>query len=160
MPRGLGKVQVEILDSLDAAMANAQEYRGGGQELGWINHMGLDVKLHPSVYDLRAVQHYLAEKQGKLVDGQVDKNYQETFSSSVRGLVRRGAIEPLWLVPVVDWQLGHEEQLLQLNKDRYLWVSERQRRFVRKKDFRIFASRSQRTKLFNRRSEHEYQRIE
>ncbi len=149
MPRGLGKIQLEILDSLDVAMSQPPEYRGAGQEPGWVCHGGLTVQLHQDVYDLRAVHHFMAQENGKVIDGHVDKYYQEVFSDAVRALVRRGKLESLWLVPVIGWTPKSEDHLLHLIDGAYLWVTERQRRFVRVPDYRVFASRSEDT-LFNR----------
>lgn len=159
MSKGIGPLQQEILDSLDVAMAKASQYRGSGGAPGWVCHKELKVRLHPDIYDLRAVLHYLAEKNGKLTSSRkVKRAYQVSFSKAVRGLVRRGIIEPLWLVPVVDWAPESVSQLQKYYHKYYLRVSEKARRFVRLSDYRVFASRSKYT-LFNRRKEHEhYQR--
>ena len=149
MPRGLGKIQLEILDSLDVAMSQPPEYRGAGQEPGWIFHGGLTVRLNQDVFDLRAVLHYMAQENGKLMGGRVDKYYQEVFSNAVRGLMRRGKLESLWLIPVSTWLPEDEDHLLHLTDGVYLWASERQRRFVRQPDYQVFASASHDT-LFNR----------
>lgn len=142
MTRGLGKIQVEILDNLDKAMSQQPpEYRGAGQEPGWICHRRLTVQLHQDIYDLKAVLFFLAEKNGKMVDGRIDKDFKYAFSKAVRALVRRKKLESLWLIPLVAWRPEDEGRLLQLEGNTYLWTSERQRRFVRiPPDYQVFAS--------------------
>lgn len=139
MSKGLGKLQREIIDSLDAAMQTpatiAGEYRGDARQAwvpmyvkwqdeplprpdtwrwdkpGWITYHGKRVRLAPWVYDMRAVLKYLATKNDKnLLFGRgAIEAYQASFSRAVRGLVERGILVADGLVHVVEWEDGLDE---------------------------------------------------
>jgi hypothetical protein len=109
MSRGLGRLQREILDTLDEAKAATVPYAGGGAHQGmlteggpgWVQSNGRRWKLPEDTYDLRASLRYLATRHGKVrgagragycYAGYVDGAFQASFSRAARGLVARGEL--------------------------------------------------------------------
>lgn len=149
MSKGLGKIQLEIVNSLDAAMAGARYYyRGDGREKwyapsgienpanwkydkpGWITHRGLRARLAPGYYDLRAVQMYMAEKNNQITHGHyVSAAYQASFSRAARELAKRNLLVFSCIIPVIDWDDRSDAEVLRLADGDYIITSERQRRF-------------------------------
>jgi hypothetical protein len=119
MGRGLGRLQREILATLDDAKREVVYYRGSARqrpvynqvcgwlmaernEPGWVSGPDGPVLLPDDVYDLRASMRYLAQKHGAL-EGLfsaehdfVTPSFQASFSRAVRALVRRGLLEAGW----------------------------------------------------------------
>ena len=100
MSRGLGRLQREILDTLDEAKANVTRYHGSSwRGPGWVHARGIDVPLPDHVYDLRASVRYLAGRHGAVygagrdgygLTGYVDTAFAAGFSRAAAGLVVRG----------------------------------------------------------------------
>ena len=112
MSRGLGKMEVAILHTLEEAKATVFYYKGSAREKrplgsetwrwdqpGWVRARGSVVLLAAGVYDLRASAKYLARSKGlKFIEG----TFQPSFSRAVRHLVRRGELVKLSMVPLAD----------------------------------------------------------
>jgi dienelactone hydrolase len=102
MSRGLGRLQREILDTLDEAKASIDRYHGGGRQgAGWVRANFREWKLPDDTYDLRASLRYLAARHGKVHragsvgccnTGYVDGAFQASFSRAARSLVDRGEL--------------------------------------------------------------------
>ena len=146
MSRGLGKLQREILETLEEAKASGIVYRGvswykydidalgrlAGAQPGWVVAQGCEVLLAPHVYDLRASMKHLAKHHGALEQGQwVTRSFAASFSRAVRSLVKRGYLDVLWPVPIqAALEGGDEWRLMYLADGTYLKPGNRQRRFV------------------------------
>jgi hypothetical protein len=109
-----------ILGSLAEARAAAPPYpssghsgpglpsaiRGTPAAEGWIWVGRSLLHLAPDVYDLRCTLAYWTtlgfdrHPGGRRGQGSVSNPLEATFSRAVRSLVRRGRLEPLWLVPI------------------------------------------------------------
>ena len=85
MSRGLGRVQVAILDHLRARRGDTC-IGGPGAPL---------FILGPGIHDMRLVAAEMAHQRAFS-----DPRLQAAFSRAVRGLVRRGYLEPLPIVPI------------------------------------------------------------
>jgi len=142
MSRGLGKLQREILVTLDDArheMADGHFFGSGHwgrkDEPGWaaIGRRGVNVRLALNVYDLRASLEYLRRRRISDRYGKAVAAFQAAFSRAVAGLVDRGLLAVLRMVPVTEVNVsGNDvEPDHELSDGRYMNVSERQRRFVR-----------------------------
>lgn len=156
MGRGLGALQREVLETLDEAKATITSYHGGlswkygwkcnwdGDRFvwkqenvpGWVACWGHEVRLAEDVYDLRASMLYIARKRGATYcrGAYVKPSFQSSFCRAVRGLVKRGLLAPLQVVPLAE---AKEEPDLgaiqQLADGLYLLAWLRQIRFVRVK---------------------------
>ncbi len=120
MSRGLGRLQREILDSLDASTDQGHAFRAGsnghsgvhvdtGEPFFWprtARYHGLKVEVPEHVYDVHAVSAYLAKARafGRLDYGNQDWSFRASFSRALRGLVQRGLLVPV--VPVPDELTG------------------------------------------------------
>jgi hypothetical protein len=159
MSRGLGRLQRDIIATLDEAKVALPRYLGGRAAEraewsqwfrqrypnhaeypagpGWVIAHGREVRLADGIYDLRASLAYLARRDNQISHcSYVRGAYQAGFSRAVRGLVRRGLLEPLrFLVPIDCLGEGVETDLcrtLALADGLYAAVSGRQVRFVRR----------------------------
>jgi hypothetical protein len=146
MSRGLGALQREIVRTLNAAKIASVGYRGNGRddqppwdEPGWVSYRHLRVQLADGVYDLRASAAFLAQKTGHTYAGDnvvtgyyTAPSFQAAFARAVRGLVTRGVLTPLGLVPIRAWELTPEieRHLSRRGKGVYLPVYGTQIRFV------------------------------
>lgn|GEM_PF-5548892 len=147
--QGLGALQRDILETLDEAKGAVFHYRGSAREEnygrldnyrwdepGWVRCRGCVVKLAPGAYDLRASMKYLAMKRGATYcrGSFVRERFQVAFSRAVKGLIRRGALEPLGLVPLAEAENEPDEYTVMLLADGlYLAAWPRQVRFVHKR---------------------------
>ncbi len=125
MSRGLGRLQREILDTLDDAKQETVSYRGGYNHLAlgrevlaagrsrfdedFYRRLGIVVRDHgrkarlpEGVYDLAASRQHLRQAAPGRVDhgGGATPAFQAAFSRAVRGLVQRGLLVPMVVVPV------------------------------------------------------------
>jgi hypothetical protein len=118
MSRGLGLIQVAILATLAEARAAAPSYPGSGTSgpglpsairgtpaaEGWIWVGRSLLHLAPDVYDLRCTLAYWTQvgmpRRRWTAPGCVSNPLEATFSRAVKSLMRRGCLEPLWLVPI------------------------------------------------------------
>jgi hypothetical protein len=147
MSRGLGKMQREILGTLDEAKRHFGEdysYRGGFNEFGiaprwklpgWVVHRGAVFRLGETIYDLRASCRYLAQRHDGLDRGcWLELRFQASFSRAVRGLLKRRLLVAHHLVRIEDYDrdTSQHAQIQHLNDGLYVFVSERQARFVGK----------------------------
>lgn len=118
MSRGLGRVQRDILATLDTAKQAAPFYKGGTGRGAWwvrdwqpgiVGHWGREARLPDGVYDLRCSLRYLLIRDGLLPDQQhppswttnpdpenpdsrAYERYRVAFSRAVRSLVARGLL--------------------------------------------------------------------
>ena len=107
MGRGLGRVQRDILATLEEAKAAMPRYQGARWgppyghegEPGWVSSRGGRVRLPDGVYDLRCSLRYLARRDGQVYAqgeerglGYVSEGYRVAFSRAARGLLRRGLL--------------------------------------------------------------------
>jgi hypothetical protein len=149
MSRGLGQLQREIVRTLEASKIASLPYRGNGRdenppwnEPGWVRYRGLRVQLAEGAYDLRASAALLAHKSGHTYAGEnaltgyfVMGKFQAAFSRAVRGLMQRGELMALGLVPVMAWERSQQiaRRLRQDVRGAYLPVYGSQVRFVSRK---------------------------
>jgi hypothetical protein len=162
MSRGLGKLQREIIETLDDAKryfadpATAVEkqfmgytfkswpsYKGGSpffrdgdprqEQAGWVTH-GRGFRIADNVYDLRASCRFLMKQRD------LDPNRDHTwvfsiaFSRAVRSLVQRGLLCHLkHIVPIVSADDHRPPYFEKLADGDYVNVSGRQVRFVTRK---------------------------
>ncbi len=121
MSRGLGKMQREILDTLEEAKQEMFRYHGsarlepiyiepGGRfkegfwfteksEPGWVRSGGRVWQLPDDVYDLRASLKYLALRHSAVYAASyVESAFQASFSRAVKGLVCRGLLDTRGIV--------------------------------------------------------------
>ena len=89
MSRGLGRVQVAILDYLHARRGD--DHIGGLGEPLFI--------LGPGIHDMRRVAEEMTSRKG-LSEPRSQAAFSRAVSRAVRKLVERGHLEPLSLVPV------------------------------------------------------------
>ncbi len=110
MSRGLGKLQREILATLDEARERQTIYAGSdsypGGEIGWVKTYGAVVQIAPHVYDLRASARYLALRQPDCLGGgytraTVKNVFAAAFSRAVASLVCRRRLDPVLWLPFV-----------------------------------------------------------
>ena len=106
MSRGLGKLQREILDSLEASR-DLPRYHGGRNwkesslESGPVAHYrGTELPLREGVYDLRAVKKAVAyadrDRRCYGADAYVDSAFSVAFHRAVHSLVKRGLLVPTY----------------------------------------------------------------
>jgi hypothetical protein len=116
--RGLGRLQVEILERL--------------QPTGWVTAYGHRFEPAPHVYDLRAVLPVLTSLHNAYSHCRfVRPAFQASFSRAVRGLLRRGVLARLSLVPVIERdERAATVRFLELADGLYFNSNERQSRFV------------------------------
>jgi hypothetical protein len=143
MSRGLGWLQRAIIDTLDQAKQETEYYNGAGyygfRGPGWVKCRDVDVKLAAHVYDLRASAKYLAKKHNGISHANyIDTVFQASFSRAVKGLIDRGIIEALDLVPLDREALcnlanihnTYNNLILDLADGLYLNTNSRQNRFI------------------------------
>jgi len=99
MSRGLGRMQRDILDTLDEAKAAALPYQGRSillthPEPGWVSHRGQRFRMDGDCYDLRASLRFLAHRAGQTYapEAYVCGAFQSSFSRAARGLLARGLL--------------------------------------------------------------------
>jgi hypothetical protein len=135
---GLGRLQKEILNTLEAAKVEMSPYCGGASwgilsapfyQPGWVKHLGAVVQLADGLYDLRASLRFLARSRGQMYSSCVYNRFKASFSRAVRLLFARGLLEAPSLVPIKDWE--GTCRVHQLVDGNFMLVSGRQRRFVR-----------------------------
>jgi len=106
MSRGLGKLQREILDSLEASR-DLRRYHGGGNwkesSLGsgpFVHYRGTRLPLREGVYDLRAVKKAVAyadrARRCYGADAYVHSAFSVAFHRSVHSPVKRGLLVPTY----------------------------------------------------------------
>jgi len=106
MGRGLGKLQREILDSLEASR-DLRRYHGGGnwKESGldprpFVQYRGTRLPLREGVYDLRAVKRAVAyadrARRCYGADDYMENAFSVAFHRAARALVRRGLLVPTY----------------------------------------------------------------
>jgi hypothetical protein len=110
MSRGLGRLQRQILDTLDRAKATALPYIGSGADrpgfpydrdpAGWLWYDGGYVRLAPEAYDLRCSSAYL--RGHCLLHGGNTGSLNAAFPRAVKSLVDRGDLWRLPLVPLAE----------------------------------------------------------
>jgi hypothetical protein len=134
MSRGLGVLQREILDSLDAAR-QAQ----ASCDRGWVLYRRVDMLLCEDIYDVRVVAHYLRARRH--IPAWQGERFAPMFSRAVHGLVARGLLEPVTTVPLVEvvYQRPCDEEtsmpFLGWDQDHdCLYWRSRQLRFVKRQD--------------------------
>jgi hypothetical protein len=110
-------MQRRILATLDDARAAMPKYRGARMAVtwsaeerrimplgyAWIEVQGKVVCLAPGVYDLRCSAAYLAERGGHLCGDYHAASFTASFARATRGLVHRGLLVRLRVVPVAQW---------------------------------------------------------
>ena len=135
MSRGLGKLQREILGALDPAQACVNEAFGTYEFMshvhdgGWVKCRGCKVLLAPGIYDLRAVHRWLRKQT--VVRNKA--SFDVAVSRAVRGLVTRGILERLALVPLRSRHRDGQPQIEHLSDGFYMHAPARELRFVRKR---------------------------
>ncbi len=150
MSRGLGKLQRDILNTLEEAKQDMFNYTGSYRQEnignykgwkwdrpGWVVCRNRIILLADHVYDLRASMKYLAAKQGQTYcrGNYTNGKFQAAFSRAVKGLIARGLIEPLGLVPIVDYRASNQDHeyssvIMNLSDGLYLNINKRQNRFI------------------------------
>jgi hypothetical protein len=140
MGKGAGALPREILETLEEAKGGQLDYHGSESRAwhpapafrlpGWVWHRGNCVRLADGVYDLRASVRYLAERHGKRGPHDTDRGFQARFSRAAHGLVRRGELVALSLVPLAGWDPDACSLVVCLAGGDYLSVHGRQVRFV------------------------------
>lgn len=121
MSRGLGRLQLEILESISSPNPIEE----------WTEAYKRRFRLMEPACDLRAVLRETAKMHNAYSYGCVKSTYQASFSRAVRGLLRRGLLKRLWLVPVAEIdKYSRRESFERLSDGTYLMVPERQVRFV------------------------------
>jgi hypothetical protein len=147
MSRGLGKLQREILDTLDEAKRHfiEEQYRGGDggggygsdsrwNRPGWVKHAGATFRIGLLIYDLRASCCYLATRHSAFEYGHhLQPRFQAAFSRAARGLVKRDLLRTVRVLPIEEWDEDHPpSQVLDLDTGPHVFVSDKQVRFVYK----------------------------
>jgi hypothetical protein len=138
MSRGLGKLQRDILGSLEAAKSAVPSYCGcewePAGESGWVRVYGAKVRIADDVFDLRAVSKFLATNMHKVHRGGVGihPRFEASVSRAVRGLVRDGYLKQLSLLPVSAVYEDPHHRVEHLADGSYVILRERQVRFVKK----------------------------
>ena len=116
MSRGLGKIEREILSTLNKIKERDLEidfyYRGVGYKPGWIFYNGYNIKLTDDVYDLRAILKYMAIKNKKTYcrNTYIEESFQASFSRAVKNLVKRKKLLKLSLIPIKDVDLKESQK--------------------------------------------------
>jgi hypothetical protein len=137
MGKGLGWLQREILDTLQEAKQETRYYFGagwyGGKGPGWVKSKGHDVLLQDHVYDLRASERFLAKKHQRFSHATyISSSFQSSFSRAVKGLLERGLLQKLDLVPIQepDEHGQHNSRVMLLADGWYLDHYSKRVRFV------------------------------
>lgn len=163
MSRGLGKLQAEILNTLEEAKQEIFDYRGSCRQEnrrnyndwkwdkpGWVRCRNRKVLLADHVYDLRASMEHIATKMNCRSGagyinfmgveiyrrGQISDQFKAAFSRAVKGLIARGLIKPLGMVPIKDYvrtprdEWDYSSPVMYLKDGLFLSVSKRQNRFI------------------------------
>lgn len=152
MSRGLGWLQREILATLDDAKQQAHSYRGcewqehpgktherwaslhwRWDRPGWVRCCGARVRIADQVYDLRASLAYLTQKHNKLYCGKfTEEAFTAAFSRAAHGLVQRGSLRKLDLVPLAEYDEEKGGDVHFLSDGLFLFARDHQLRFVSK----------------------------
>jgi len=137
MSRGLGRLQRDILASLDTAKNQQHYYHGGnGDELhpGWLIVQRAVVRIPGDVYDLRASARFLAREQGALGDvvKEIVPAFRSAFSRAVGSLLRDGDLTAVSMLPVEACERDRQQTVQLLADGDYIVLHSRQTRFVRK----------------------------
>jgi len=117
MSRGLGHLQVEIIETLDQAKNEMVIYSGGAgvnrygltgskwEKPGWVYYKGAVVRLADGVYDLRASLKYLAQRHDRTYcrGAYVESSFAAAFSRATKSLLKRGQLTKLTLVPIAEY---------------------------------------------------------
>lgn len=129
MSRGLGAMQREILASLVEAKQLPLSYNGAREWKGetWIRSRGVEAKLPANVYDLRASAKLLARRHGQRF---LEGPFQASFSRAANGLVARGLLERVSIVPLADWYPQDSKVVQHLSDGAYLVYWSARLRFV------------------------------
>ena len=142
MGAGIGWLQRDILATLEEAKQACLKYRGSPywenigeirpyDKPGWVLCKKNVVRLSDGVYDLRACSHYLAQKHDGMDRQWISVPFQVSFSRAARGLVKRGLLNVLSVIPVIEVDEDHCEEVHHLADGMYLIVTSRQVRFVK-----------------------------
>ena len=149
MSKGPGWLQREILDTLEDAKNAKRSYRGSAfqenlagsktwrwDRAGWVWYRKHCVRLAERVYDLQASARYLATKHRRTQAGGQwqTETFQAAFSRSARGLVKRGTLIRLTLVPLAEFDGDAHTELIDLLADQthYLHYYSPRTRFVKR----------------------------
>jgi hypothetical protein len=160
LSRGLGKLQREILDTLEDAkryfadpaqaverqflgitfksfpsyLGSAPIFRDGDPrqlEPGWVQQEAGGFRIPETVYDLRASCRYLAIRHNAAYCVGIEGRFQASFSRAVRSLVSRGALHHLrCIVPVVAVDTFRPPRTHELADGTFVDTSPKQVRFV------------------------------
>ena len=102
---------------------------------GWVFYQGNVVRLAEGAYDLRANIQYLAQKHGHISHcNYVSTSFQASHSRAVKGLIKRGNLKKLSLVPVVEFDPEKSDLVHELSDGDYLSIRDCQCRFVQVSD--------------------------
>lgn len=141
MSRGLGKLQREIIATLEEAKQTMVSYHGSAWypgvvpfcEPGWVYYKGTIVQLREDVYDIRASFKFLASRHRERFHESV---FQASFSRAVKGLVTRRILEVLnRQVPIINYGPDAQPRVHFLSDGEFfdIWGI-RQIRFVARSD--------------------------
>lgn len=147
MGRGLGKLQREILDSLEESKESLPYYQGAVSHAaepfpfclpGWVIHRSASVQIAAGTYDLMSVSRFLANKRGlRFVEGA----FQTAFSRAVAGLIRRGELVQPSLVPIQAVEKDPHGRVLDIADGMFIFPG-RRTRFVQRVTTRCVGGRA------------------
>ena len=136
MGRGLGRLEREILDSLEIAKERQHSYRGyDGDDWhpGWLVVNRAVVRIPPDIHDLRATARFLAVKNGAIHAGSViSPAFDASFSRAVRSLLARGYLARVSMLPVIECEKDDRGIVESFSDGNVIVLRGRQTRFVRK----------------------------
>ena len=99
------------------------------------------MRIAPDVYDLGASIVFLARRRGKMDRDQwVKMSFSASFSRAIASLVKRGELQVLSLVPIVnsDWHRGKQHpRIRDLADGKFLDAGDRRIRFVKRHRRRV-----------------------
>lgn len=113
--QGLGRLQREILETLEQAKKDQRHYHGKGnwwdKEIGGVYCRGRNVILAEDIYDLRGTMKYLARKLGKFSHcSYVSPCFEASFSRAIRGLIQKGYLTKQdYLLPDGSFFTGYRQ---------------------------------------------------
>lgn len=96
MSRGLGRLQQEILATLDPAQERVKQAYGTYEFMSRVHDGGVAIchgqrfRVPDGVYDLRAVLRVLKRQKGISQYGNGGGVFSAAFSRAIRGLIKRG----------------------------------------------------------------------
>ncbi len=125
MSHGIGKMQQDILNTLDQAKQDMVYYRGSARsenagrvfdtwiwdKPGWVKVGRNKVRIAEHVYDLWASNRFIAKLRGETYSHFTKPDFQASFSRAVKSLIKRGLISacnpaPLAEVdPAIAWRI-------------------------------------------------------